>query len=132
MAIDTLVGNIEPRGLREEMRSSYMDYAMSVIVGRALPDVRDRLKPVHPRVLFAMHEAGLQPTRAYRKCARVVGDVMGNFHPHGDSAIYDTLAPRAQAFALRYPLVDRQGNLGSIDDDPPGRDAVHRGTARAP
>src|SRR6187200_1060760 len=117
--IDTITGNIEPRGLREEMRSSYMDYAMSVIVGRALPDVRDGLKPVHRRVLFAMHEAGLQPTRAYRKCARVVGDVMGNFHPHGDSAIYDTLARMAQDFALRYPLVDGQGNFGSIDDDPP-------------
>jgi DNA gyrase subunit A len=119
MAIDTITGNIEPRGLREEMRSSYMDYAMSVIVGRALPDVRDGLKPVHRRVLFAMHEAGLQPTRAYRKCARVVGDVMGNFHPHGDAAIYDTLARMAQDFALRYPLVDGQGNFGSIDDDPP-------------
>src|SRR5687768_15738426 len=117
--LDALTGNIEPRGLREEMRSSYMDYAMSVIVGRALPDVRDGLKPVHRRVLFAMHEAGLQPTRAYRKCARVVGDVMGNFHPHGDSAIYDTLARMAQDFALRYPLVDGQGNFGSIDDDPP-------------
>jgi DNA gyrase subunit A len=117
--LDALTGNIEPRGLREEMRSSYMDYAMSVIVGRALPDARDGLKPVHRRVLFAMHEAGLQPTRAYRKCARVVGDVMGNFHPHGDSAIYDTLARMAQDFALRYPLVDGQGNFGSIDDDSP-------------
>jgi len=117
--LDALTGNIEPRGLREEMRSSYMEYAMSVIVGRALPDVRDGLKPVHRRVLYAMHEAGLQPTRAYRKCARVVGDVMGNFHPHGDSAIYDTLARMAQDFALRYPLVDGQGNFGSIDDDPP-------------
>ena len=117
--LDALTGNIEPRGLGEEMRSSYMEYAMSVIVGRALPDVRDGLKPVHRRVLFAMHEAGLQPTRAYRKCARVVGDVMGNFHPHGDSAIYDTLARMAQDFALRYPLIDGQGNFGSIDDDPP-------------
>ena len=117
--LDALTGNIEPRGLREEMRSSYMDYAMSVIVGRALPDVRDGLKPVHRRVLYAMHEAGLQPTRAYRKCARVVGDVMGNYHPHGDSAIYDTLVRIAQDFAMRYPLVDGQGNFGSIDDDPP-------------
>jgi DNA gyrase subunit A len=117
--IDTLVGNIEPRGLREEMRSSYMDYAMSVIVGRALPDVRDGLKPVHRRVLYAMYEAGLQPTRAYRKCARVVGDVMGNYHPHGDQAIYDTLVRLAQEFAMRYPLVDGQGNFGSIDYDPP-------------
>src|SRR6188474_1963868 len=117
--LDALTGNIEPRGLREEMRSSYMDYAMSVIVGRALPDVRDGLKPVHRRVLYAMHEAGLQPTRAYRKCARVVGDVMGNYHPHGDAAIYDTLVRLAQDFAMRYPLVDGQGNFGSIDDDPP-------------
>jgi DNA gyrase subunit A len=117
--LDALTGNIEPRGLREEMRSSYMEYAMSVIVGRALPDVRDGLKPVHRRVLYAMHEAGLQPTRAYRKCARVVGDVMGSYHPHGDSAIYDTLVRLAQDFALRYPLVDGQGNFGSIDDDPP-------------
>jgi DNA gyrase subunit A len=98
--LDALTGNIEPRGLREEMRSSYMDYAMSVIVGRALPDVRDGLKPVHRRVLYAMHEAGLQPTRAYRKCARVVGDVMGNYHPHGDAAIYDTLVRLAQDFAM--------------------------------
>src|SRR5438034_3167281 len=96
-----------------------MDYAMSVIVGRALPDVRDGLKPVHRRVLYAMYEAGLQPTRAYRKCARVVGDVMGNYHPHGDQAIYDTLVRLAQDFAMRYPLVDGQGNFGSIDDDPP-------------
>src|SRR6266704_1570495 len=112
-------GNIETRELEKEMRSSYMDYAMSVIVGRALPDVRDGLKPVHRRVLYAMHEAGLQPTRAYRKCARVVGDVMGNYHPHGDSAIYDTLVRLAQDFAMRYPLVDGQGNFGSVDDDPP-------------
>src|SRR4051794_26501462 len=118
-SIDTITGNIEPRGLREEMRSSYMDYAMSVIVGRALPDVRDGLKPVHRRVLYAMHEAGLQPTRAYRKCARVVGDVMGNYHPHGDQSIYDTLVRLAQDFAMRNPLVDGQGNFGSIDDDPP-------------
>src|SRR3954463_16784914 len=101
------------------MRSSYMDYAMSVIVGRALPDVRDGLKPVHRRVLYAMHEAGLQPTRAYRKCARVVGDVMGNFHPHGDSAIYDTLARLAQASRLPRPRVEGQGNFAPCDDFPP-------------
>ncbi|MEX0993135.1 MAG: DNA gyrase subunit A [Solirubrobacterales bacterium] len=118
-SIDALTGNVEPRGLREEMQSSYLDYAMSVIVGRALPDVRDGLKPVHRRVLYAMHEAGLQPNRPYRKSARVVGDVMGNYHPHGDSAIYDTLVRMAQDFALRYPLVDGQGNFGSIDPDPP-------------
>jgi len=111
-------GSIEPRGLEEEMRSSYLDYAMSVIVGRALPDVRDGLKPVHRRVLYAMHEAGLQPNRPYRKSANVVGGVMGNFHPHGDSAIYDTLVRLAQDFAMRNPLVDGQGNFGSIDSDP--------------
>ena len=111
-------GNIEPRGLGEEMRSSYLDYAMSVIVGRALPDVRDGLKPVHRRVLFAMNEAGLQPNRGYAKCARIVGDVMGKYHPHGDSAIYDTLVRLAQDFSMRNPLVDGQGNFGSVDDDP--------------
>src|SRR5215210_3699714 len=112
-------GNIEPRLLEEEMRSSYLDYAMSVIVGRALPDARDGLKPVHRRVLYAMHESGLQPNRPFRKCARVVGDVMGNFHPHGDSAIYDTLVRLGQDFAMRYPVIDPQGNFGSIDNDPP-------------
>src|SRR4051794_6655859 len=111
-------GNIEPRGLEEEMRSSYLDYAMSVIVGRALPDVRDGLKPVHRRVLFSMHENGLQPNRPYVKAARIVGDVMGKYHPHGDSAIYDTIVRMAQDFSLRYPLVDGQGNFGSVDDDP--------------
>ncbi|MGH2969416.1 MAG: DNA gyrase subunit A, partial [Solirubrobacteraceae bacterium] len=111
-------GNIEPRGLEEEMRSSYLDYAMSVIVGRALPDVRDGLKPVHRRVLFAMNENGLQPNRPYAKSARIVGEVMGKYHPHGDSAIYDTLVRMAQEFSMRSPLVDGQGNFGSIDDDP--------------
>src|SRR2546423_13408028 len=111
-------GSIEPRLLEEEVRSSSLDYAMSVIVGRALPDVRDGLKPVHRRVLYSMHESGLQPTRPYRKCANVVGGVMGNFHPHGDSAIYDTLVRLAQDFAMRYPLVEGQGNYGSIDHDP--------------
>jgi DNA gyrase subunit A len=111
-------GRIEERELEKEMRSSYLDYAMSVIVGRALPDVRDGLKPVHRRVLYAMHDIGLQPTRAYRKCAFIVGEVMGKYHPHGDSAIYDTLVRMAQDFSLRYMLVDGQGNFGSIDDDP--------------
>jgi DNA gyrase subunit A len=111
-------GNIEERELSTEMRSSYLDYAMSVIVGRALPDVRDGLKPVHRRVLYAMHDLGLQPTRAYRKSAYVTGEVMGKYHPHGDSSIYDTLVRMAQDFSLRYPLVDGQGNFGSIDDDP--------------
>jgi len=119
-SIDTLSGgNIEPRALEDEMRSAYLDYAMSVIVGRALPDVRDGLKPVHRRVLFSMSENGLTPTRPYRKCASIVGDVMGNYHPHGDSAIYDALARLAQEFSMRYQLVDGQGNFGSIDDDPP-------------
>src|SRR5215210_659530 len=112
-------GNIEPRALEDEMRTAYLDYAMSVIVGRALPDVRDGLKPVHRRVLFSMSENGLGPTRPYVKCARIVGDVMGNYHPHGDSAIYDALARLAQEFSMRYELVDGQGNFGSIDDDPP-------------
>ena len=111
-------GRIEPRELEQEMRSSFLDYAMSVIVARALPDVRDGLKPVHRRVLYAMHEAGLQPNRPRLKCARVVGDVMGNYHPHGDQAIYDTLVRLAQPFSLRYPLVDGQGNFGNIDDYP--------------
>ena len=110
-------GNIESRGLEEEMRSSYLDYAMSVIVGRALPDVRDGLKPVHRRVLYAMHESGLGPTRPYKKSAATVGEVMSKFHPHGDSAIYDTLVRLAQDFAMREPLVDGQGNFGSIDND---------------
>src|ERR687894_850807 len=119
MSIDQLTGgNIEPRGLEEEMRSSYLDYAMSVIVGRALPDVRDGLKPVHRRVLFSMNENGLQPNRPYAKSARIVGDVMGKYHPHGDAAIYDTLVRLAQNFSMRNMLVDGQGNFGSIDDDP--------------
>src|ERR1700741_1471506 len=111
-------GRSEPRELEQEMRSSFLDYAMSVIVSRALPDVRDGLKPVHRRVLYGMHEAGLQPNRPYKKSAATVGDVMGKYHPHGDSAIYDTLVRMAQPFSLRYPLVDGQGNFGSIDDDP--------------
>jgi DNA gyrase subunit A len=117
--LEALTGRIEERDLTNEMRSSYLDYAMSVIVGRALPDVRDGLKPVHRRVLYAMHDLGLQPNRPYRKSATIVGEVMGKYHPHGDSAIYDTLARMAQDFSLRYMLVDGQGNFGSIDDDPP-------------
>jgi DNA gyrase subunit A len=111
-------GRIEPRELEQEMRSSFLDYAMSVIVSRALPDARDGLKPVHRRVLYAMHDAGLQPNRPRLKCARVVGDVMGYYHPHGDAAIYDTLVRLAQPFSMRYPLVDGQGNFGNLDDDP--------------
>src|SRR4051812_9257113 len=111
-------GRIEPRELEQEMRSSFLDYAMSVIVSRALPDVRDGLKPVHRRVLWAMWDGGFRPGRPYVKSAKIVGDVMGNYHPHGDSAIYDTLVRMAQPFSLRYMLIDGQGNFGSIDDDP--------------
>ena len=115
-SIDTIGGgNIEPRGLEEEMRSAYLDYAMSVIVGRALPDVRDGLKPVHRRILFAMSELGLRPPRKHVKCATIVGEVMGKYHPHGDSPIYDTLVRMAQDFSMRYPLVDGHGNFGNID-----------------
>src|SRR5438477_1457561 len=108
-----------PISLEEEMRHSYLDYAMSVIVGRALPDVRDGLKPVHRRVLYAMHEANTVWNRPYVKCARVVGEVMGKYHPHGDMAIYDTLVRMAQDFSLRHVLVDSQGNFGTQDGDPP-------------
>ncbi|HEY1317761.1 MAG TPA: DNA gyrase subunit A [Gaiella sp.] len=110
---------MESRELEQEMRSSYLDYAMSVIVGRALPDVRDGLKPVHRRVLWSMWDGGFRPGRPYVKSSKVVGDVMGNHHPHGDASIYDTLVRMAQPFSLRYPLIDGQGNFGSIDDDPP-------------
>src|SRR5437588_6249967 len=108
-------GRVETRELEQEVRSSFLDYAMSVIVSRALPDVRDGLKPVHRRVLYAMHESGLQPNRPTRKCARVVGEVMGNYHPHGDAAIYDALVRLVQDFSMRYPLIDGHGNFGNID-----------------
>jgi len=108
-----------PVNIEDEMKRSYMDYAMSVIIGRALPDVRDGLKPAHRRVLYGMRTMGLASNRAYRKCAKIVGEVMGNYHPHGDASIYDTLVRMAQEFNMRYPLVDGQGNFGSIDDDPP-------------
>src|SRR5690348_2957941 len=108
-----------PVPIEEEMRKSYLDYAMSVIVGRALPDIRDGLKPVHRRVLFAMHELGLNWNRAYKKSARVVGEVLGKYHPHGDTPVYEALVRMVQEFSLRYPLVDGQGNFGSIDGDPP-------------
>ena len=106
-----------PISLEEEMRRSYLDYAMSVIVGRALPDVRDGLKPVHRRVLFAMHEANNVWNRPYVKCARIVGDVLGKYHPHGDTATYEALVRMAQDFSMRYPLIDGQGNFGSVDGD---------------
>jgi DNA gyrase subunit A len=119
-AIDTIGGgNIEPRGLEEEMRSAYLDYAMSVIVGRALPRVEDGLKPVQRRILHVMNEMGLNPTRKHVKCAQIVGEVMGKYHPHGDSSIYDTLARMAQEFSMRHELVDGHGNFGSIDGDAP-------------
>ncbi len=114
-----LVPALHPVNIEDEMKRSYMDYAMSVIIGRALPDARDGLKPAHRRVLYGMKTMGLSSTRGYRKCAKIVGEVMGNFHPHGDASIYDTLVRLAQEFNMRYPLVDGQGNFGSIDGDPP-------------
>ncbi len=111
--------NIQPVNIEEEMRRSYLDYAMSVIIGRALPDVRDGLKPVHRRILYAMHDMGILHNRKYVKCAKVVGECLGKYHPHGDSALYDALVRMAQPFSLRYPLVDGQGNFGSVDGDPP-------------
>src|ERR1700678_757880 len=108
--------------IEEEMRRSYLDYSMSVIIGRALPDVRDGLKPVHRRILYTMQQMGLAPNRSTRKCARIVGEVMGKYHPHGNLAVYDALVRLAQPFAMRYPLVDGQGNFGSVDGDPPAAD----------
>ena len=121
------IGDIRRSASRTRCASSYLDYAMSVIVSRALPDVRDGLKPVHRRILYAMGEMGLSATRSYRKCAAIVGDVMGKYHPHGDVAIYDALVRMAQDFSMRYPLVDGQGNFGSVDGDTRRRDALHRG-----
>ncbi|MBN8919219.1 MAG: DNA gyrase subunit A, partial [Rhizobiales bacterium] len=111
--------DIRPVSISDEVRRSYLDYAMSVIVARALPDVRDGLKPVHRRILFSMHEQGHTPDKKYVKSARVVGDVMGKYHPHGDQAIYDALVRMAQPFSMRLPLIDGQGNFGSVDGDPP-------------
>ena len=119
MTTDSGIGNIRNRGIEDEMRSSYLDYAMSVIVSRALPDVRDGLKPVQRRILYAMHEMDLRPNTAYRKSAAIVGEVMGKYHPHGDSPVYEAMVRLAQDFSLRYPLVDGQGNFGSVDGDPP-------------
>src|SRR5438309_11818084 len=110
--------NLVPTNIEDEMKRSYLDYAMSVIIGRALPDIRDGLKPVHRRILYAMQQMGLQPNRPTRKCARIVGDTMGKYHPHGNLAVYDALVRMAQPFAMRYPLVDGQGNFGSVDGDP--------------
>ena len=114
--IDDL-GKVRTVRIEDEMRTSYLDYAMSVIVARALPDVRDGLKPVHRRILYTMGEMGLSSSSAYRKCAAIVGEVMGKYHPHGDMALYDALVRLAQDFSMRYPLVDGQGNFGSIDGD---------------
>ena len=111
-------GRVVPIRIEDELRVSYLDYAMSVIVSRALPDVRDGLKPVHRRILYTMHEMGLRSTAAYRKSAGIVGETMAKYHPHGDLALYDTLVRMAQDFSLRYPLVDGQGNFGSVDGDP--------------
>src|ERR1041385_235400 len=108
-----------PVNIEEEMKRSYLDYAMSVIIGRALPDARDGLKPVHRRILFSMHEIGLTPSKPFKKSATVVGDGLGKYHPHGDTAVYDSLVRMAQDFSMRYPLVDGQGNFGSVDGDSP-------------
>src|SRR5258706_12762709 len=110
---------VQDREITEEIQKSYLEYAMSVIVARALPDVRDGLKPVHRRILYAMHLLGLHHTSKYRKSATVVGEVLGNYHPHGDVAVYDSMVRMAQEFSLRYPLVDGQGNFGSVDGDSP-------------
>ena len=119
MVSKTQFGHIRPHGLEEEMRSSYLTYAMTVIVGRALPDVRDGLKPVQRRILYAAHEMGMRPNSSYRKSARLVGDVLGKYHPHGEGAVYDAMVRLAQDFSLRVPLIDGQGNFGSVDNDPP-------------
>ncbi len=116
----------EPVDIQYEMQRSYIDYAMSVIIGRALPDVRDGLKPVHVRILYAMYDSGFRPDRGFFKCSRVVGDVMGNYHPHGDSAIYDALVRMAQPWSMRMPLIDSQGNFGSPGQRPARGHAVHR------
>src|SRR5439155_18348348 len=113
----TNIGIVQPRDIETEMQTAYLDYAMSVIVARALPDVRDGLKPVHRRVLYAMYDMGIRPNTPYKKCARIVGEVLGKYHPHGDMAVYDTLVRMAQDFSMRYPLVDGQGNFGSLDGD---------------
>src|SRR5438128_7616576 len=114
--------NIQPINIEEEMRRSYLEYSMSVIIGRALPDVRDGLKPVHRRILYTMQQMGLAPNRPTRKCARIVGEVMGKYHPHGNLAVYDALVRLAQNWSLRYPLIFGQGNFGSVDGDPPAAD----------
>ena len=113
------IGKVQLAPIVTEMEKSYLDYAMSVIVARALPDVRDGLKPVHRRILYAMHQMGLNHTSSFTKSAKVVGEVLGKYHPHGDMAVYDALVRMAQTFSLRYPLIKGQGNFGSVDGDPP-------------
>ena len=113
------IGTVNSIDINQEMRNSYLDYAMSVIVARALPDARDGLKPVHRRILYAMYDMGLRPNQPHRKSARLVGEVLGKYHPHGDSSVYDAMVRLAQEFSMRYPLVDGQGNFGSIDGDSP-------------
>ena len=113
------VGLVHKIDIDQEMQQAYLDYAMSVIVARALPDARDGLKPVHRRILYAMHDMGLRPDSAYKKSARIVGEVLGKYHPHGDMAVYESMARMAQDFSMRYRLVDGQGNFGSVDGDPP-------------
>jgi len=115
----SLQSNVIPINIEDEMRGAYIDYSMSVIVSRALPDVRDGLKPVHRRVLFGMEELGVSYNKSYKKSARIVGEVLGKYHPHGDSSVYDTMVRMAQDWSLRYPLVDGQGNFGSVDGDSP-------------
>src|SRR5215204_6485442 len=119
MVADERLGRIMPLKIEDEMRHAYLDYAMSVIVSRAIPDVRDGLKPVQRRILYTMHDLGMRQGTPYRKSAKVAGDTMGRFHPHGDQPIYEALVRMAQDFSLRYPLVDGQGNFGSVDGDPP-------------
>ena len=119
MVTKTQYGYVKPASLEEEMKKSYLSYAMSVIVSRALPDVRDGLKPVQRRILYAMHDLGMRPGSSFKKSARLVGEVLGKYHPHGDSAVYEAMVRMAQDFSLRVPLVDGQGNFGSVDGDPP-------------
>src|SRR6266536_3432332 len=119
MAQDLLSGRVEPVDIQDEIQRSYLDYAMSVIVGRALPDVRDGLKPVQRRILYSMLESGLRPDRPHRKCAAAVGEVLKKYHPHGDQSVYDALVRMAQDWSLRAPLIDGHGNFGSVDGDPP-------------
>ena len=119
MDLENTTGKVLPVYIEEEMQKSYIDYAMSVIIQRALPDVRDGLKPVHRRILYAMQEAGMTPTKPYKKSARIVGDVLGKYHPHGDSSVYDAIVRLAQDFSTRYLMVDGHGNFGSIDGDSP-------------